>query len=89
MEGSAEMDNMQLEPEVATILRALAPEEIDMLRDAFIYMDKDSDGYLSQEELFNRVSECVGASRFEPLEVYLRPLFEVADRDHDDRLSLT
>jgi Ca2+-binding EF-hand superfamily protein len=76
-------------PEVAAILRSLAPEEVDMLRDAFIYMDKDSDGYVSKEELMAKVAACVGPDRFGPLQEYLVPLFSVADKDGDGRLSLT
>ncbi|GET90949.1 calmodulin-related protein, putative [Leishmania tarentolae] len=75
--------------EVAAILRSLTPEEIDMLRDTFIYMDRDSDGFVSREEMMATVASCVGAERFQPLQEYLAPLFEVADKDHDDRLSLT
>ncbi|KAG5472558.1 hypothetical protein LSCM1_03962 [Leishmania martiniquensis] len=82
MEGS-------VEPEVAAILRSLAPEEVDMLRDTFIYMDRDSDGFLSREEMMAQVAACVGPERFPPLQEYLVPLFQVADKDHDGRLSLT
>ncbi|AYU81141.1 calmodulin-related protein, putative [Leishmania donovani] len=75
--------------EVATILRSLAPEEVDMLRDTFIYMDRDSDGFVSREEMMAKVASCVGAERFPPLQEYLVPLFQVADKDRDERLSLT
>ncbi|KPA83478.1 putative calmodulin-related protein [Leptomonas pyrrhocoris] len=78
-----------VDPEVSAILRSLAPEEVDMLRDAFIYMDKDSDGYVSREEMMAQVAACVGPERFDPLQEYLVPLFGVADRDGDGRLSLT
>ncbi|KAG5496798.1 hypothetical protein JIQ42_03632 [Leishmania sp. Namibia] len=85
---SGEMDGT-VEPEVAAILRSLAPEEIDMLRDTFIYMDRDSDGFLSGEEMMAQVAACVGPERFPALQKYLVPLFQVADKDHDGRLSLT
>ncbi|KPI82935.1 putative calmodulin-related protein [Leptomonas seymouri] len=77
-----------VDAEVAAILRSLAPEEVDMLRDAFIFMDRDSDGYVSKDEMMTRVAACVGPERFGPLEKYLAPLFNVADRDGDGRLSL-
>nr|CAJ2477969.1 unnamed protein product [Leishmania braziliensis] len=78
-----------VDPEVVIILRSLAPEEVDMLRDTFIYMDRDSDGFVSREEVMMQVAACVGAERFPPLQEYLVPLFQVADKDHDGRLSLT
>lgn len=85
---SGAMDG-SVDPEVAAILRSLAPEEVDMLRDAFIYMDRDSDGFVSREEMMSKVSACVGPARFGPLKEYLVPLFNVADKDGDGRLSLT
>ncbi|KAK7195378.1 calmodulin-related protein [Novymonas esmeraldas] len=78
-----------VDPEVAAILRSLAPEEVDMLRDAFIFMDRDSDGFVSREEMMAQVAISVGAERFAPLQEYLLPLFQVADKDRDGRLSLT
>lgn len=84
---SGAMDS-SIDPKVSAILRSLAPEEVDMLRDAFIYMDKDSDGYVSKEEMMTKVAACVGPDRFGPLQAYLIPLFAVADKDGDGRLSL-
>ncbi|KAG5498839.1 hypothetical protein JKF63_03128 [Porcisia hertigi] len=78
-----------VDPQVAAIFRLLAPEEVDMLRDTFIYMDHNSDGYVSREEMMAQVAACVGPERFPPLQEYLLPLFEVADKDRDGRLSLT
>lgn len=77
------------DPDVATILRSLAPEEVDMLRDAFIFMDRDSDGFVSMAEMMSKVQSCVGEDRFLPMIEYLEPLFLVADKDKDGRLSLT
>lgn len=78
-----------MDPQVAVILRSLTPEEIDMLRDAFIYLDRDSDGFISLEELVEGVKEMVNEERFGPLQEYLAPLFTVADKDRDEKLSLT
>lgn len=78
-----------IDPQVNTILQCLAPEEIDMLRDAFIFMDKDSDGFVNLEEMLTKVKSSVPAERFAPLCEYLTPLFLVADRDGDGKLSLT
>lgn len=85
---SKEMESL-IDPQVKKILHSLAPEEIDMLRDAFIYMDKDSDGYVNREEMMQQVARCVGKERFGPLCSYLSPLFVVADKDEDQKLSLT
>eukprot|EP00796_Vickermania_ingenoplastis_P005422 gene5422-3907_t len=84
MEAEQNMD-----PQVAAILRSLTPEEIDMLRDAFIFLDRDSDGFISLEELLEGVREMVSEERYAPLQEYLAPLFRVADKDRDDKLSLT
>lgn len=78
-----------MDPHVAAILRSLTAEEIDMLRDAFIFLDRDSDGYISLDELLEGVQEMVVEERFLPLKEYLNPLFCVADKDKDDKLSLT
>ncbi|KAH9580131.1 EF-hand domain [Trypanosoma melophagium] len=73
---------------LSSAVGSLAPEEVDMLRDAFIYMDRDNDGHVGRDELLATVRRCVGDARFGPLREYLVPLFTVADRDHDGRLSL-
>ncbi|KEG15489.1 putative calmodulin [Trypanosoma grayi] len=73
----------------AAVLGSLSPEEADMLRDAFIYMDRDNDGHVDKGELLAMVRRCVGEERFGPLEEYLVPLFDVADKDKDQKLSLT
>ncbi|ORC90717.1 putative calmodulin [Trypanosoma theileri] len=73
---------------LSSAVGSLAPEEVDMLRDAFIYMDRDNDGHVGRDELLATVRRCVGDARFEPLREYLIPLFAVADRDRDGRLSL-
>lgn len=78
-----------MDPHVSTILRCLAPEEIDMLRDAFIFMDRDSDGFVAMDEMLDKVKLSVPAERFVPLREYLTPLFLVADKDGDGKLSLT
>lgn len=78
-----------MDPHVAAILRSLTPEEIDMLRDAFIFLDRDSDGFISCEELLEGVQQMVTPERFQPLLEYLDPLFHVADKDQDGKLSLT
>lgn len=83
------MTQTAMDPHVAAILRSLTPEEIDMLRDAFIYLDGDSDGFISREELLEGVQQMVSAERYEPLLEYLNPLFYVADKDKDGKLSLT
>lgn len=71
------------------IIYSLTPEEIHMLRDAFIFMDRDNDGHVNRDELFNMVRQCVGDERFGPLEEYINPLFDVADKDKDNKLSLS
>ncbi|RNF14522.1 putative calmodulin [Trypanosoma conorhini] len=76
-------------PHAESILCSLSPEEVDMLRDAFIYLDRDNDGHVNKEDLLGMVRRCVGDERFFPLKEYLVPLFEVADKDKDNRLSLT
>ncbi|EKG05566.1 calmodulin, putative [Trypanosoma cruzi] len=76
-------------PHAESILCSLSPEEVDMLRDAFIYMDRDNDGHVNKDELLTMVHRCVGDERFSPLKEYLVPLFDVADKDKDDKLSLT
>lgn len=78
-----------MDPQVAAILRSLTPEEIDMLRDAFIYLDRDSDGFISLDELLEGVRDMVSEERYGPLQEYLAPLFRVADKDRDNKLSLT
>lgn len=78
-----------MDAHVAAILRSLTPEEIDMLRDAFIFLDRDSDGFISSEELLEGVQQMVTPERFQPLLEYLDPLFHVADKDQDGKLSLT
>lgn len=83
------MAEATMDPQVAAILRSLTPEEIDMLRDAFIYLDGDSDGFISREELLEGVQQMVSRERYEPLLEYLNPLFLVADKDQDNKLSLT
>ncbi|RNE96299.1 putative calmodulin [Trypanosoma rangeli] len=77
------------EPHAESIICFLSPEEVDMLRDAFIYMDRDNDGHVTKEDLLEMVHRCVGDERFSPLKEYLVPLFEVADKDKDKKLSLT
>ncbi|CBH11975.1 calmodulin, putative [Trypanosoma brucei gambiense DAL972] len=67
---------------------SLSPEEVDMLRDSFIYMDRDNDGHVSKAELLDMVFRCVGEERYGPLVSYLLPLFDVADKDGDGKLSL-
>ncbi|ESL05619.1 calmodulin [Trypanosoma rangeli SC58] len=76
-------------PHAESILCFLSPEEMDMLRDAFIYMDRDNDGHVTKEDLLGMVHRCVGDERFSPLKEYLVPLFDVADKDNDKKLSLT
>ncbi|KAH8613966.1 EF hand domain [Trypanosoma vivax] len=73
----------------SSVLSSLSPEEIDMLRDAFIYMDRDNDGHVGKNELLAMVLRCVGHERYGPLKSYLVPLFDVADKDKDNRLSLS
>lgn len=75
--------------QVGAIVRNLSPDEIDMLRDAFIHMDRDSDGFVGLEEMMSVVLTCVGPERYAPLREYLEPIFRVADKDRDGKLSLT
>ena len=86
--GIAEDQEFQ-DREIGAILRNLSTDEIDMLRDAFIHMDRDSDGFVGLEEMMAKVREVVGEERYQPLREYLDPIFKVADKDKDNRLSLT
>lgn len=74
---------------VDTILSTLDSDQVDMLRDAFIYMDRDSDGFLSEEDIMLRVKECVETPHFHELQNDLPSLFAAADQDGDGKLSLT
>lgn len=71
------------------IMRSLGSDEVDMLRDAFIHMDMDSDGFVSLEEMMHVVRTVVGDEKFAPLAEYLQPIFIVADKDRDGKLNLT
>lgn len=77
------------DPTVSAIIRNLSSDEIDMLRDAFIHMDRDSDGFVGLEEMMLSVRHAVGDDRYPALRSYLEPMFHVADKDKDGRLSLT
>ena len=77
------------DPMVAAIMRELAPEDIDMYRDAFIRLDRNGDGFAGREEMMQGIAEYVGPTRFAPLREYLDKIFDVADRDRDNMLSLT
>ncbi|CUG91038.1 calmodulin-related protein, putative [Bodo saltans] len=85
------VENVQEEadPTVSAIIRNLSSDEIDMLRDAFIHMDRDSDGFVGLEEMMASVRFAVGDERYPALRSYLEPMFHVADKDKDSRLSLT
>jgi Ca2+-binding EF-hand superfamily protein len=72
---------------IQSILAHLEPREIDILRDAFIKLDTDGDGYLSLVEL-RRGLELRLKDRFASNWPYLEKIFEVADWDHDSRLSI-
>jgi len=78
-----------VDAQVGAIIRNLSSDEIDMLRDAFIHMDQDSDGFVGLEEMMMIVFQCVGEERYGPLREYLQPIFHVADKDKDGKLSLT
>ena len=71
------------------IMKNLGTDEVDMLRDAFIHMDMDSDGFVSLEEMLHVVRTVVGDEKFSSLSEYLQPIFIVADKDRDGKLSLT
>lgn len=90
MSGVADdVDDDQQDPNVVTIMKVLSAEEIDMFRDAFIKLDRNGDGFVGREEMMETVLEVVGPERFGPLRPYLDPIFTVADKDLDNRLSLT
>lgn len=89
---SQQQDTQQddaVDAQVGAIIRNLSSDEIDMLRDAFIHMDRDSDGFVGLEEMMSIVLQCVGDERYGPLREYLEPIFHVADKDKDGKLSLT
>lgn len=73
---------------VASIVAQLSQDEIDMLRDCFIKLDQNGDGFVDREELMNGVRP-IQKERFEAGREYLEKIFDVADKDHDGMLSLT
>ena len=83
-EGASEDDGEQLD----AIFKHMMPDEVDMCRDAFIHMDMDGDGFVSLEELLQVVQSVVGDEEFFPLREYTEPIFIVADKDKDGKLSL-
>jgi Ca2+-binding EF-hand superfamily protein len=88
--AAAEEQEASIEdPQVAAIMRELTPEDIDMYRDAFIRLDRNGDGFVGRDELMVGIREHVGEQRFGPLYEYLDKIFDVADRDRDNMLSLT
>lgn len=80
----------QNQPEAAhsTITDELSTEELDVLRDTFIKLDRDGDGFVTRTDLMEAVREVV-AERFVGLRPYLEKIFDVADTDNDDKLNLT
>lgn len=89
VEQQQQQEEEYVDAQVGAIIRNLSSDEIDMLRDAFIHMDRDSDGFVGLEEMMLIVLESVGEERYGPLREYLEPIFHVADKDRDGKLSLT
>lgn len=71
------------------IISQLTTEEIDMVRDCFIYLDANGDGFVDRTELMTGVAAVVGAERFPDVQAYLDKIFDVADKDQDGCLNLT
>lgn len=67
---------------------SLTNEEVDLLRDTFVRLDTDGDGFVS---LFDcqRVAEDVLGPKFATFLPYLNALFGIADKDNDGCLSLS
>lgn len=59
-----------------------------MLRDAFIKLDADGDGFISRQELHDQLQKYSPPARFPSMWPYQERIFEVADWDADNRLSL-
>lgn len=64
-----------------------AQEEIDLLRDAFVRLDADGDGYVRLSDCC-QVGEDVLGNKFAKYLPYLRAIFDIADKDKDGNLSL-
>ena len=73
---------------IESIAANLEDEQIDMLRDAFIKLDHNGDGYIGRSELILAMRNILGP-RFDTVWQYHKHIFSVADRDKDGRLSLT
>ena len=69
------------------LIDALGIEEMDMLRDAFIRLDCDGDGFITLADTVKAVSAVIG-KRFGVFEPYLRAIFATADQDGDKKLDL-
>lgn len=69
------------------LVDALGEEELDMLRDAFVRLDGDGDGFIALADTVKAVSAVIG-SRYPVFEPYLKAIFATADTDKDGKLDL-
>jgi len=60
------------------------------VRSAFLWLDRDHNGYITWEEFFQGVNYMCGASHFKPADsTFLHPLFREIDTDKDGFILMT
>ena len=66
----------------------MAPEERDLLRDAFIHLDSDGDGFVTLQDLVDASASVFGESRESTIEK-LRPNFDAVDIRKEGSIGLS